>query len=143
MRVNRIASAARRRGYGLLEMAMAVFVLMVAMTLTVKVVGWSGRERRAADRKVYALQEVSNVLERATAGPFDRIDAESLRELTTKSPAAAVLPGAEWEAEVSDADAPAPGSRRVTLRLRWTGPSGDRDASVRLSAWVFARRRPS
>ena len=44
---------------------------MIAMTLTVKVLGWVGTEHRAWDRRQWAAQEASNLMEQATARPFD------------------------------------------------------------------------
>lgn len=132
-----------RRGYGLVELAMAVFLFMVAMSLLVRVVGWVGRERRAAERRLMAVHEISNILERVSAEPYDRIDAKRVEELAGTSVAAAALPEPRWEAEVTAADVPAPRSKRVRLSLRWKSLAGNWEAPVRLVAWVFAGRRPS
>ena len=50
---------------------MAAVLLMIAMTLTVKVMGYVGIERRATERRQRALLEVANLMERITAHPFD------------------------------------------------------------------------
>ena len=69
----------RRRGYGLAEIAMAVLLVMVAMNLTVKILAVTGTQRRAADRRLWALETASNVLERVTAGPFDAVTEDAVR----------------------------------------------------------------
>lgn len=140
---NTQARHARRKGYGLLEVAVAVFLLMVAMSVTVRVVGWMGRERRTAERRSLALQEASNVLEHVTTLPFDRVNTDLVNELTAKSQATALLPDPQWETEVTDSAGDAPRSRRVTLKLRWKADNGEPGPPVRLSAWVFPQRRPS
>jgi hypothetical protein len=122
---------------------MAALLLMAAMGVTVRTVGWVARERRGADRRTWAVQEASNVMERLTAEPFGRVTTARARELAAASAAARVLPGASWEVEVADEpDTPVP-TRRVSLRLRWTDRSGGLDAPVRLTAWVFGRGGPS
>ncbi|HEX8202509.1 MAG TPA: prepilin-type N-terminal cleavage/methylation domain-containing protein, partial [Isosphaeraceae bacterium] len=57
-----------RRGFTLVEMAAAAAILMVAMTLTVQLVGWVATERRAAEQRTRAIQEAANLMERLTAG---------------------------------------------------------------------------
>src|SRR5437660_1076339 len=75
MNANRPQTRPRRRGYTLIEMAIAVIVVMTAMGVTVRVLGWNARERRAADRREWAVQAASNILERVSAEPFDRVTA--------------------------------------------------------------------
>ena len=55
---------------------MATVLLMIAMTLTVKVLGWVALERRAAERRQRAVMEVANVMERITAYPFEEVTPE-------------------------------------------------------------------
>ena len=60
-----------RRGSLLAEVTMAAVLLMIAMTLTVKVMGYAGIERRATERRQRALLEVANLMERITAYQFE------------------------------------------------------------------------
>lgn len=131
-----------RRGYTLIELAVSLLVVMAAMGVSVKVLGWVATERRAADRRDWALQTVSNVLERVTSGPFDRATAGEVKALAAATAAGRSLPGAAWEVAVEDEPgAPAP-ARRVSLQLRWNERAGGLGAPVRLTAWVY-RRGPS
>ena len=83
----------RRASQGslLAELAMSAAMLMIAMALTVKVLGWVGVQQRAWDRRQVAVQEASNLMERLTARPFDErhagLDAQGAAAL---SPGAAV-----------------------------------------------------
>jgi hypothetical protein len=131
-----------RRGSLLLEVAMSGVMLMIAMTLTVKVLGWVGAERRAWDRRQWAAQEASNLMEEATSRPFEAVTAASLKSLQLSPQARALLPAAELASEVAENDpAGGPGSKRVAIRLRWHNRAGEWDAPVRLTSWIY-RGRP-
>ena len=81
-----------RRGSFLAEMAMASVMVMIAMTLTVKVLGYAGAQRRAAEHRQRAVQETANVLERITAYPYDEITPERARQLSLSPAAQQSLP---------------------------------------------------
>lgn len=131
-----------RRGSLLLEVAMSGVMLMIAMALTVKVLGWAGAERRAWDRRQWAAQEASNLMEEATSRPFEAVTASALKSLQLSPQARALLPAAELASEVAENDpAGGPGSKRVAIRLRWHNRSGEWDAPVRLTSWIY-RGRP-
>lgn len=128
------ARSRSRRGYVMLEVATATLVLMAAMVLAVKLVAGVGLEQRAAERRLWAVETVSNLAERLSAEPFDRLDAARARAIAAELKAEAVLPGAEWTAEVGAAD---PAGKKVGLGLSWKGRSGERSAPVRLTFWVY------
>lgn len=121
---------------------MSGVMLMIAMALTVKVLGWAGAERRAWDRRQWAAQEASNLMEEATSRPFEAVTASALKSLQLSPQARALLPAAELASEVAENDpAGGPGSKRVAIRLRWHNRSGEWDAPVRLTSWIY-RGRP-
>jgi hypothetical protein len=133
----------RRGGFTLFELAIGLILLMAAMTLTVKMLAWVGAERRAADRRQWAIHALSNALERLSSEPFDRVTNERARALLKESPFAGAVPTAEWDATVvADQEAPV-ASKRVSVRVRWPGRSGEWDAPVVLSTWVCRRRDAS
>ncbi len=126
-----------RRGSLLPEMAISGIMMMVAMGLTVKVLGQAGQQRRSADQRQRAVLVVANIMERITAEPFDGVTAERARRLSLSPGSSAALPGAELAVEVND-ETPAPGrsARRIAVRLRWKGRSGEWEAPVRLITWI-------
>ena len=132
-----------RRGSLLVEMTIAAAMLSVAMVMTVKVLGYAGQQRRSADQRQRAMLEVANVMERITAEPFDEVTAERARRLSITPAAAGSLPGAELAVEVKE-ERPGPdrSARRIAVRLRWKGRSGEWEAPVRLTTWI-ERGRPS
>ncbi len=137
----RPAGRRQRRGSLLAEIAMSSVLLMIAMSLTVKVLGWMGVERRSWDRRQWAAQEVSNLMEEATSRPFEDVTSASLKGLAISPQAQALLPGAELAAEVAASDpAGGPGSKRVAIRLHWHNRSGEWDAPVHLTSWIYQGR---
>jgi hypothetical protein len=138
----RSAGRRARRGSLLAEVAMSGVMLMIAMALTVKVLGWVGVERRSWDRRQWAAQEISNLMEEATSRPFEDVTTASLKGLAISPQARALLSAAELATEVAENDtAGGPGSKRVAIRLRWHNRSGEWDAPVRLTSWIY-RGRP-
>ena len=137
----RVSSPRGRRGYGLIELAIAVFLLTVSLGVMVKAVTWVGIERRAADRRVMALQEVSNLIERLSAEPFEKITKEHAKAIADVSPGTRSLPGATWDFEVTDSKDGQVVSKRISAKLRWNDRSAGWDGPVALSCWVYPRRK--
>lgn len=131
----------RRRGSLLAETAMSAVMLMIAMSLIARVVGWTAAERRNLDHRQWAVQEAANLMERVSARPFEKLSTESLKELALSPEAVRTLPDASLHIDVADHD-PAGGddSKRISLRLRWRGRSGEWEAPVRLTSWVYRRK---
>jgi hypothetical protein len=133
----------RRRGSLLPELAMSAVMLAIVMTLTVKVLGYAGQQQRSADHRQRAVLEVANVMERITASPFDEITAARARRVSISPAAAGSLSGSELAVDVTE-EQPGPGrsAKRIAIRLRWKGRSGEWEAPVRLTTWI-ERRRPA
>ena len=123
---------------------MAAVLLMIAMTLTVKVIGLVALERRASERRQRALVEVANVMERITAHPFDDVTPELAGRLTLSTSARQSLSDSELAVDVAGTE-PGPGrsAKRIAIKLRWRGPNGEWMAPVRLTSWIERRRQPS
>jgi len=142
-RADKKAIGRKRRGSLLAEVTMATVMLVIAMSLTVKVLGWVALERRAAERRQRAVLEVANVMERITAYPFEEVTPDLTHRITLSTTAGQSLPESDLVVEVTNSD-PAAGrsAKRVSIRLRWKGRSGEWEAPVRLTSWI-ERRRPA
>lgn len=139
---NRAVILPSRRGSFLVELAISAAMLMIAMGLTVKVLGWVGVQRRNWDRRQVAVQETANVMERLTARPFESVTPESTRDIPLSARAQQSLPKAELKVAVAVNDkAGGPDSKRLAITLRWQGRSGEWDAPVHLTSWIY-RGRP-
>jgi hypothetical protein len=125
----------RRRGFGLIEMAITGLLVAVALTATLKVVGWVALERRSNARRERAVREASNLMERISARPWDGLLTESLAALRLPDAALRSLPEGAVTAQVDPVPG-APSRKRITLEIRWIGRAGQPDAPVRLVAWA-------
>lgn len=136
MNVNAIQSRRRsqRRGLTLIEITIAVFLLAVSMTATVRIIGWLASERRACERRQCATREAANVMEHLTALPWDSLTAESARNFALSEPSRSGLPSGELSVAVDEQAAA--GSKRLSVRVRWRNRAGEWDAPVRLTAWI-------
>ena len=129
----------RHRAFTACEVALAVFLLAVAMTTTVQVLGWVASERRAVERRQWAIQEVANLMEHLTAQPWDQLTPASARAVSLSEEIRRKLPGPELTIDVHENDAPA-GEKRLAIRVRWRNRVGLWEAPVRLTAWIARPR---
>jgi Tfp pilus assembly protein PilV len=129
-----------RRGSLLAEVTMAAVLLMIAMTLTVKVMGYAGIERRATERRQRALLEVANLMERITAYRFDEVTSGLAGRMTLSDEARRSLPDPELVVDVAEKP-PGVGreAKRIGISLRWRGRSGEKERPVRLTSWIERR----
>ncbi len=136
MSATRTTPAARRRGFTMLEITVSAVMLATAMSVTVQLLGALAAGRRATERRLCAVQEVANLMERVAARPWGEVTPESLRAVSLSPRALQALPGAELAATVDDASA-SRGEKRISLRLRWRNRAGTWTAPVRLTAWIY------
>jgi hypothetical protein len=129
-----------RRGFTLVELAGAVFVLGATMALTVQVLGWVAAERRTALRRQWALREADNLLERITSLPYDRVATAAIDRLKADGNrhVERELPGGHLDVQVAERATPAP-AKQIVVEVHWRARSGGEVAPVRLTAWVYDR----
>jgi hypothetical protein len=134
------STVSHRRGSLLAEMAMAAVLLMIAMTLTVKMLGFVALERRASERRQRAVIEVANLMETITAFPFDQVTPDLARRTALSPGARQSLPDSELSIDVA-ATQPGAGrsGKRIAIALRWRGRSGEWESPVRLTSWLERR----
>jgi hypothetical protein len=130
----------RHRGYGLIELTLSIILLVAVMASMVRLVAWVGAERRQAERRQWASQELSNAMERIVSEPYDGVTSDHARSLLAEISRLHPLLGTEYDARVTDEAGSSIPARRVSLSLRWKTRSGEWDAPVRLVAWVYKNR---
>jgi Tfp pilus assembly protein PilV len=133
-----IAERPRRPGFGLIEMAVTGVLIVVAMAVTIQVIGWIALERKAVERRERALLEAENVLEHIAAIPYADLSTESTAKLRPSS-SAGPLRDPVWKVEVISIDE-APARKKIVIEVCWPDRSGRSEAPVRLVAWVYPRR---
>src|SRR6185503_15095556 len=66
------------RGFTVLEVALALTVLLAAAVLLTQFLVASSQQRRGAEQRRVALEEISNRMERALAARYDDVTTETL-----------------------------------------------------------------
>jgi prepilin-type N-terminal cleavage/methylation domain-containing protein len=125
----------RRKGFTIVEMVVALFVLGVAMALTARMLSASGRQRDALESQTIALIEAGNLMESIAAEEWEAITPNLAASLVLSSAAVQNLTDPRWEIDVRQATEPV--AKRVTIRLHWGDRTGQPNPPVRLTAWMY------
>jgi Tfp pilus assembly protein PilV len=128
-----------RRGFTLLEVTLAGLLLVVLMAITVQMLGWVVSERRAAERRQWAIQEAANVMERLVVQPWDELTSDVEEAIDLSPQASAVLPDAELQVTVA-AEPDQPDAKRLSVAVRWRPRPDQAAVQVRLTSWVYPRK---
>lgn len=121
-------SLSRRPAFSLVESTIAVVLLMVAMSTTVRALAWITRDRQALDRRAVALREADNLLDRLTTDP------SAAPKLSPEGRQA--LP--EGSVKVSRVDSTGDGLplEQITVTVRFEDRPGQPSAPIQLTTWV-------
>ena len=123
----------------MVEAGLAILSLGIAMTLTLKVASWIGHENREGDRRQRAILEVSNLMERLSALPFDQLDQKTVASLTLSPATARALPNSKLAISLAQDDpVGGSGSKRIDVMLRWRDTADAWTGPVTLSSWIHA-----
>ena len=131
-----------RRAFTMIEVVVTALILVIAMSLTMKLLAWVAHERREAERRLCAIAEVANTMERFAARPLDEVTEQSARSLKISETTREALPDAELKVNVDD-KAAGDDSKRIVVQLRWRNRAGEWNAPVRLTSWISKRRTRS
>jgi hypothetical protein len=134
-------SPINRRGLTLLEVGVALVVLSAAMMALVQLVGVAARQRRAADQRLVALQEVANEAERLAVAPWNDLATEKLTIWQPSAELSELLPAADCRVNIREEAGP-PAARRIELCVAWTNAVGEQVAPVELTLWRYAAEAP-
>jgi hypothetical protein len=98
-------------------------------------------ERRDVERRAIAQQEAANLVERASAIPFDQITPDRLQLLAIDPEVACLLPDAQTNLTLAEEPGELP-AKRVSVEISWLGAGKRRQLPVRFTTWAFAPRQP-
>jgi type II secretory pathway pseudopilin PulG len=131
-------SAIRRAASGmtLVETAAALVILSATMVALVQFVGLAARQRRASHQRQAALLEVANQAERLSLLGWDDVAPDKLTTWEPSEVLVAAIPQSDRQISVVE-QGETPVSRRIQLRLSWTGAAGQELEPVELTIWKF------
>jgi prepilin-type N-terminal cleavage/methylation domain-containing protein len=136
---NSIVHASRRRAFTLFEVIIAAAVLAALLTASVQMLRAVSIHQRATEHRAAALQAVQAISDEVANIPWNRLTAESAKEVRIPKPLDGYLPGAKISVSLDEEGAPAP-AKRLHVDLTWNGPDGQAVAPVRLTSWIFPDR---
>jgi type II secretory pathway pseudopilin PulG len=129
------------KGVTLLEVTLALTILVGATALLAQFLVASSRQRRVADQRQLALEELSNRMERALAGKWESLTAAELEQAAIAPRVLDELPAASIKATVDEEAEPVTG-KRIRLEISWES-SGGRAAPLSLTAWRYLEPKES
>lgn len=135
-------SSATRRGFTVIEVSLALVTLLAAAVLLSQFLVASTQQRKLADQRRLALEEISNRLERVLAARWDDVHAAAIEQQEFTPAVQEILPAAKLTASIHDEPGPA-GGKRVRLEISWE-KKGQRVTPLGLTAWKYraAEARP-
>jgi Tfp pilus assembly protein PilV len=125
-----------RRGMMMLEVIVAGVLLGALLVTCLQLVSATVAQRRAADQRQCAIQELANVMERIAARPWAELTTAALAAEKLSPTAGDQLPGAELKVEVYT-EAKQPDAKRITAALRWQDRSGRLVAPATITTWRY------
>jgi hypothetical protein len=120
----------------LLEIAIAAALMAALMTVCVQMIRAVGGQQRAVARHNLASRTVQSLAELLGNTPWVALTAESAARIEIPPDVAAHLPNSQVSVTVVDEQEPT-AAKRVTILLRWIGPSGQPARPVQLTTWIF------
>ncbi len=135
----------RRRGLTIVELTIAVLVIGVLLASIGRLLTVVAQQQREDERRLAALHEAANHMERLAAIPWNGLSTETVSQATLSVEAAEALPAGELTVRISEAAPPADAAalerRRVEVAVTWRNTAGERVQPVRLVAWRYAEGR--
>ena len=132
----------RNNGVTLIEVTAAVFLAATTIAVGMQLLVVTVQQQRAAERRSWAIESATNLMERFTAQDYDKITPAAADQLKLSSEIAQVLTDPQLEIEVIEQQEPVAG-KQIRLSLQWQTPHGQPSRKVKLSTWVFQNGRPA
>jgi hypothetical protein len=114
----------------------ALLLLGIITGLTVELLRAANNGRQSAERRIWALTEAQNTLERLRGLPWESLDETKLASRKLDEATAARLPSGRLKLDVKLVEGP-PAAKRVTVTLLWKARGGNDESPVRLTTWIY------
>lgn len=130
-----IARPHGRPAFLLIDAVMAAAVLGIVLAIAAYFIARMSAERRALDRRQFAVVAAENVLERVSRQPYDELTDASLAREAVDPITARVLVDPILTLGVEESAPDEPPGRWIRVELRWPGMGGVLERPVRLATW--------
>jgi hypothetical protein len=130
------------RGFTIVEMIAASGLTAMLVTMCVQMLSSTAVQRRAAERRMIAVEEATNVTESLGSLTWEELTPERIAEYRLSEPARQILGGGDLKIAIEPSTS-GPPAKLVRVEITWPSAGGGTDAPVRLSSWVFSRERVS
>lgn len=127
------------RGFTVIEVSLALAVLLAASILLTQFLVASSQQRKLADQRRLALEELSNRLERVMAAKWEDVNVVAIEEQELSQAVQENLPAAKLTASVTDEPGGPTSGKRVRLEISWE-LHGQRVSPIGLTGWKFPPR---
>lgn len=138
-----------RRGVTIVELSVAILLAGVVLAGVGQLLAVTAAQQREGHRRLTAMHEAANHMERLAALPWSDLTPERAAEFRLSDEAVSALPGAiltvrvrEAETAGSEQEADDPlaalAARRLEVAVTWRNAAGRQVDPVRLTAWRFS-----
>ncbi|MEI8017921.1 MAG: type II secretion system protein [Schlesneria sp.] len=124
-----------RGGFTIIEMIGTCLLLGILFSMTLPMLLLVARERRSAEQRQFALQQVANLLEEAVQRDWSDLQPGELKVPDPTNDLQAVLPGLQQTLVVKQI-ADEFDTRQIIASIRWQNRAGELVSPLRLCAWV-------
>ena len=125
-----------RRGFALLELAVAGGLLATLMVVCLQLLTASAAQRRIADQRQLAVLEVENVMERLAARPWSELTQTTAARQRLSPSISRRLSGEELKIEVSDSPTD-PNVKRIAVSIAWPPTAARPLSPVKIVTWRY------
>jgi len=131
-----------RPAFTLVETAVAMGLVAVAMVLVAQLGYWSMRERASTAARFVAIEQAANVLEAAAAMPWESLTAQWAESQRISDELNDQLPAASLTVKV-EPDESQPLLKRVIVELRWQMHASVEAQPLRMEGLFSPRSTPA
>ena len=135
MRSSKQPGTSPRGGFTVIEVCLALAVLLAASILLTQFLVASSQQRKLADQRRLALEELFNRLERVMVAKWDDVTAAEIEKQEFSRLVEQSLPAAKLTASVTDEAEPI-GGKRIRLEISWE-QYGERVKPIALTGWKY------
>ena len=118
-----------------MELIVASAILAVMMAVSLQLLGLVASGRKAVRQRQTAVREAGNLMQRASALPWDKLDQQTLEGFSLAENIADELQDVRLIVTVVETPAAELKTKRISISIGWKDNKGQLVAPVKLTAW--------